>query len=235
MRYVILILILFSNLYDLRAQTFSFYRTSPEVIYTNDTFGVISSGRVNNLTGDSVRIRIVRTVVNIPQGWETCMCDIVQCHPPGMDTATADYPPGLSNIEVMLWAHSIPGTGYVTFKAEKVSNTNENYTVTFGGAYNPLGINLTSSEIPTRFELYQNYPNPFNPMTNFKFQIPKSGLVNLKVYDILGNEIEILLSKQLNPGTYEVSFNASQYPSGVYFYTLRYDGYFESRKMILIK
>src|SRR6187399_1940747 len=131
MKYLITLSVLALNLISLQAQTFSFQRTSPEIIYTNDTFGVVSNGEVMNLTGDSVGIRLIRTVINIPQGWETCMCDIYQCHPPGLDTATAIYPPGLSNIDVMLWAHSIPGLGFVTFRAERVSNTNENYTVVF--------------------------------------------------------------------------------------------------------
>ncbi len=108
-------------------------------------------------------------------------------------------------------------------------------TTNGGGTGYTIGINQLSTEIPSGFELYQNYPNPFNPMTNVKFQIPKSGPVNLKIYDILGNEIEILLSKQLNPGTYEVSFNASQYPSGIYYYKLNSGSYTNTKKMVLIK
>ncbi len=108
-------------------------------------------------------------------------------------------------------------------------------TTNGGGPGYTIGINQISSEIPNSFLLYQNYPNPFNPMTNFKFQIPNSGQVDLKVYDILGNEMETILSKHLNPGTYEVSFNASNYPSGVYFYKMKYGNITSSRKMILVK
>ena len=234
MKYLIIISILALNILNLQTQTFSFYRTSPEVIYTNDTFGVVSNGKVMNLTGDSIQIRIIRTNVAIPAGWETCMCDIVQCHPPGMDTATADYPPGLSNIDVMLWAHSIPGTGYVTFRAEKVSNTNENYTVTFGGCYSPLGIQQISSIIKD-FSLGQNYPNPFNPITKINFSTPISGYVLLIVYDILGKEVKTLVNEALTAGEYEVDFEATGLTSGMYYYTLRAGVYIAVKKMMFIK
>jgi len=100
------------------------------------------------------------------------------------------------------------------------------------------------SELVKDFKLYQNYPNPFNPSTIIRFQIPNSengkwkienGKITLKIYDILGKEIETLINEKLNPGTYEATFNASQYPSGVYFYRLTTEGYNETKKMILLK
>jgi|GEM_PF-961901 hypothetical protein len=103
---------------------------------------------------------------------------------------------------------------------------------------------LQINNIPNEFRLFQNFPNPFNPVTKIKFDIPAlgsplgrgaGGMTVLKVYDILGKEIETLVNEKLNPGTYEVTFNASQYPSGVYFYRLQVGDYNESRKMLLIK
>ena len=116
-------------------------------------------------------------------------------------------------------------------------------------------INQTSENIVESFKLYQNFPNPFNPTTKIKFDIPAlgsplgsrssflnpinrvgaGGMCVLKVYDILGKEIETLVNEKLNPGTYEVTFNASQYPSGVYFYTLISGEYRETKKMLMIK
>jgi len=104
---------------------------------------------------------------------------------------------------------------------------------------NPVGIINNSSAV--KFELHQNYPNPFNPITNVKFQIPNSGFVKLIIYDNLGKEVVTLINEQLNPGTYEVDWDASNYPSGIYFYklvqadpstSLRVS---ETKKMILIK
>src|SRR4030095_623192 len=83
-----------------------------------------------------------------------------------------------------------------------------------------LGITLISNEIPDKFILEQNYPNPFNPSTHFRFEISELRFVNLKVFDVLGRESAVIVSEQLNPGTYEVSWDASQYASGSYFYQL---------------
>ena len=104
----------------------------------------------------------------------------------------------------------------------------------------PISIHRISMELPTKYELFQNYPNPFNPETKIRFDIPenfKFKFSNLKlvVYDILGKEIETLVNESLNPGTYEVNWNASQIPSGIYFYRLETDNFSETKKMLLIK
>lgn len=219
---------------QLHSQTFSFYRTSPEIIYTNDTFGVISHAKINNLTGSNNQIRIIRTVVNVPPGWESCICDIVQCHPPGLDTAIANYPPGMSNIDVMLYAHSIPGRGYVTLRAEKVSNTNEHYTVVFGGEYNPLGISQISTTAE-EFSLGQNYPNPFNPSTTINFSLPKGGYTSLRIIGVNGEEVGVLVNDTLPEGKYRASFDATGFASGAYFYRLSSAAGISVKKMVLVK
>jgi hypothetical protein len=92
-----------------------------------------------------------------------------------------------------------------------------------------------NNEIPKEFKLYNNYPNPFNPITNIKFDIPKSSLVKLIVYNVLGKEIKTLVDEKLNAGRYEVDWNASGYSSGVYFYKLISDEYVDVKKMLLVK
>jgi hypothetical protein len=108
----------------------------------------------------------------------------------------------------------------------------------------PIGIRPISIEIPKQFSLSQNYPNPFNPSTNIGFRIAGFGFAKLTLYDILGKEIAIIVNENLKPGIYNITWDASNYPSGVYFYKLavkpsdrleRSDGYIESKKMILIK
>ncbi len=82
------------------------------------------------------------------------------------------------------------------------------------------GIKTISTEIPESYKLFQNYPNPFNPSTNIKFSVPRDGMASLKIYNILGKEIAVLVNKKLLSGSYEVTWNASNYPSGVYFYKM---------------
>jgi len=95
---------------------------------------------------------------------------------------------------------------------------------------------VRSTEI-TKDEIYlkQNYPNPFNPTTNIKYQIANKKLVILKIYDILGKEIETLVNERQSPGVYEVTFDGSALSSGVYFYKLTADNYSETKKLVLIK
>jgi hypothetical protein len=97
------------------------------------------------------------------------------------------------------------------------------------------GIELASNEIPSSFELSQNYPNPFNPVTNIKFSVPQSGIVKLAVYDIAGKEVGLLVNQNLNSGTYNYNFDASELSSGVYFYRLTAEGFTDAKKMILVK
>ena len=103
-----------------------------------------------------------------------------------------------------------------------------------------IGIKNISVEIPTKYYLSQNYPNPFNPTTNIRFEIPRTSIVKLFVYDILGKEVATLVNEKLGVGSYEVvwpapSGNTSGYPSGVYFYKLITDGFVDVKKMLLIK
>lgn len=98
-----------------------------------------------------------------------------------------------------------------------------------------IGINEGSSNYPGTFTLNQNYPNPFNPVTHLEFEISKPGFVSLKVYDILGNEIAALVNEKKNPGRYEVQFDGSDLPSGVYYYRLEAGTELMTKKMLLVK
>ena len=94
--------------------------------------------------------------------------------------------------------------------------------------------------LPEDFKLYQNYPNPFNPNTKIKYTVPSNAKrrmsnVSLKIYDILGNEIATLVDEEIPAGEYEVEFNASKFPTGVYFYQLKAEGFVQTKKMILLK
>jgi len=85
------------------------------------------------------------------------------------------------------------------------------------------------------FNLSQNYPNPFNPETKLNYQLPVSGKVTLKVFDILGREAVTLVDEVKVAGTYEVSFNGTQLASGVYFYRLQSGNFVSIKKMMLLK
>ncbi len=89
--------------------------------------------------------------------------------------------------------------------------------------------------VPKEFVLEQNYPNPFNPSTNINYSIPKSGYVDLKIYDMLGNEVATLVNEVEEAGTHHKVFQASQFSSGVYLYKLSFNGLTLTKKMMIIK
>jgi len=88
---------------------------------------------------------------------------------------------------------------------------------------------------PSEFTLFQNYPNPFNPSTKISWQSPVGSWQTLKIYDVLGNEVATLVNEYKPAGKYEVEWDASNYPSGVYFYQLNSGSYIGTKKMILLK
>jgi len=89
--------------------------------------------------------------------------------------------------------------------------------------------------IPDEIKLLQNYPNPFNPSTTIKFSLSSQGFATLKIYNTLGEEVAVLLDKELTTGVYEVNWNASGLPSGVYFYQLQAGNFVVTKKMLMIK
>lgn len=99
----------------------------------------------------------------------------------------------------------------------------------------PIGIINTSGNVPFLYMLKQNYPNPFNTTTKIGFEITKTGFVNLTVYNVLGKEITKLVNENLEPGSYEVFFDAIDYSSGLYFYSISVNEFIETKKMVLVK
>ncbi|HEX2788208.1 MAG TPA: choice-of-anchor D domain-containing protein [Ignavibacteria bacterium] len=104
-----------------------------------------------------------------------------------------------------------------------------------GGNHVEVNIQNTGTGVPEKYELQQNYPNPFNPVTTIKFGIPKAEMVKLKIYDMLGREIQTLVNENLNAGNYEFKFDASAVSSGIYFYKLEAGSFSSVRRMVLVK
>jgi hypothetical protein len=98
-----------------------------------------------------------------------------------------------------------------------------------------IGIEPIGTGTPKNFELKQNYPNPFNPVTTIEFSLTKQSFVTLVLFNVLGQQVALLVSEDFKPGTYKVTLNAAALPSGVYFYRLSTTDFSGSRKMILIK
>lgn len=127
---------------------------------------------------------------------------------------------------------------FIDLTTDLVSATVENVFGTMGT--HPL-VNVVTdvrdlqSGVPATYELSQNYPNPFNPSTQIRFAIPEAGIVNIRVFNTLGQEVATLVSDYRNAGSYEVDFNASNLSSGIYFYTITANNFTQTNKMMLLK
>ncbi len=129
-------------------------------------------------------------------------------------------------------------TGQIT--GQPVAGLAEVETIARISYYEIIGTKKTASLTPRNFVLHQNYPNPFNPVTKIEFEVPQTESAHMRrarliIYDVLGREIAVLVHEKFLPGSYEVQWNGSNYPSGVYFYRLETEGYVETKKMVLLK
>ena len=146
---------------------------------------------------------------------------------PITDTTYIDYQRVIANIKA--------GSTFEVYRVTAVGNSKESAKSDLVTTRATNGGDLMFSLNPQTLELAQNYPNPFNPTTRIVYQIPKSSEVKLKVYDMLGREVETLVSGVQQAGRYEVIFNASRLASGVYFYRLQAGGISQTMRMVFVK
>ncbi|MBK7632626.1 MAG: T9SS type A sorting domain-containing protein [Ignavibacteriales bacterium] len=139
---------------------------------------------------------------------------------------------------------NIPGRGTTTepvsYSYTDVDLVAGTYTyrlkqIDLDGTFDYIGSIEVEVVPPKVFALEQNYPNPFNPTTTIKYSVPTSGLVNLSIFNVLGEKVTDLINKEVEAGSYELNFNASNLSSGVYFYKLEAGSFTSIKKMMLIK
>jgi hypothetical protein len=200
--------------YWLEARHYTSGNTGIDIAYYADS---LQSGPSTNGT-DKILHRYA--VVNTPTNFSAPLQ--VSEHPP--EWSSRMYVPAM----VEMYASSDVGVVWVG-----LDGTNKRV---YWDSYNAIvGVPGNQNETPQTYELKQNYPNPFNPVTKIEFSIPYQEFVTLKVFDILGREVAVLLSKNMKSGKYTVDFDASSLSSGVYIYRIEAGRFSDAKKMILIK
>lgn len=157
----------------------------------------------------------------------------VKYHSSGMQQWVARYNGSGNNIDL---ANDIEldnqGNVYVGGRSWNTTNADDYITIKYSEV---TGVENSENSLADNFVLNQNCPNPFNPSTNIQFRIPNSEFVNLKVYDVLGNEVTTLVDEFLPAGSYDTEFSAQGLTSGIYFYKLQAGNFVETKKMLLLK
>jgi len=112
-----------------------------------------------------------------------------------------------------------------------------NYVAKWGCTAIPVSVDVyrTGNTLPQRFQLEQNYPNPFNSTTQIAYELPSEEFVSLRVYNLLGQEVAVLVNERRPAGTYTVTFRASELPSGMYFYRISAGEFQQTRKLLLLR
>ncbi len=226
---------------------FTFERISPAQVVGDSSGGhyEIKCLALLKVQTGSQQIKLTRTINDLTAGWRltgTSICNFVACFDTSVSSITETYTSSSSDDSVWVYFYLFdgglqyqPGAGHVRLRAELVSNPaffiEQDFracTPTF------IGIQQISSVVKD-FSLAQNYPNPFNPVTKINFSIPNNEYVSLRVYDMLGREVSVLVNGQLTAGEYQADFNAVGLSSGMYYYSLRAGEYVDTKKMVLVK
>ena len=140
------------------------------------------------------------------------------------------YPPFDEVLDPTVYVYSV----YIDKYNNKWLGYSNGYVVKYMGD-DITDVKKDEQDIPVHYNLLLNYPNPFNPSTIISYQIPERGLVKLKVYDVLGNEIVSIVNEEKAAGQYQVEFNSENLSSGIYIYRMQVNNYIESKKMILLR
>jgi len=198
---------------------------------------------VVNISPFTQTIFEVRTIENLPTDWSSSMCFGDLCFAPFIDSVatTPDFqtpavePGDTLKTSIHVYPDQVNiGTGYIQIEVGTFRNPDIRYVLDFTATTDPA-VSVNEGNLINTYYLSQNFPNPFNPSTSIEYYVGEPGLVQLKVYNVLGVEVASIVNEQQNAGNYTVGFDAARLSSGVYFYSLSVNNFTQTRKMILEK
>lgn len=207
------------------------------------TIEIVIEFEVVNISQFEQTIFEVRTIDNMPAGWSSSLCFGELCFAPFVDSVatTPDFqtppvaPGDTLKTSIHIFTDQVSvATAHVQIEVGTFRNPNDRFVLDFTGTTDPT-VSVADNQLLNAYELYQNYPNPFNPSTRINYKVGEPGLVQLKVYNVLGVEVASLVNEFKNTGDHFADFEARNISSGIYFYTLSINNFTQTRKMILEK
>ena len=242
---VLIVLALFS--FNINAQDL-------EVIYHETTiyhppelgFDIAFDIEIVNISAVEQVVFLVRTINDLPAGlgWSSSLCFGEQCYSPNVDSVatsgTFPFPPPVQpgdtlHASVHVIIQDNIGTAHVQVQIGTFHNPGVRTIIDYTATTDPNVIVVEEEFNLNSYKLAQNYPNPFNPSTKINYNVGEGGLVNLKVYNILGVEVATLVNEYKPAGSYQTTFDGNDLSSGVYIYNLSVNNFMQTRKMILEK
>ena len=219
--------------------SFEFNYTSTEIVVGSDSVGSFN-GTIHNISSNTITVAVVRRVNSLPEGWASSVCLGEFCYNESIDSVTSQLDPGDSTAcSILAWTNGV-GVGTVQLDLFDLQNMDEHIIVDlniYAGSTVRIDIN---SVFPKQMVLYPAFPNPFNPVTILRYNLPKDGLVNITIHDMMGRIVRTLENRKQAAGLKSIQWNATNdvgHPvsAGPYLYTIT-SGYFrQTKKMVLLK
>ena len=215
--------------------SFEFNYSSTEIVVGSDSVGSFY-GTIHNTISDTITIAVVRRINSLPEGWTSSICLGELCYNELIDSVTIQLDMGDSTAcGVLIWINGVEGTGTVQLDLFDLQNMDEHIIVDLN-----IYTGSTDSVFPKQMVLYPAFPNPFNPVTIIRYNLPKDGLVNITIHDMMGRIVRTLENSKQAAGLKSIQWNATNdvgHPvsAGPYLYTIT-SGYFkQTKKMVLLK
>ena len=220
--------------------SFQFNYPSTEIYAGADSVGSFS-GTIYNISSGTVTIAVVRRINALAEGWTSSICVGAICYNESVDSVAVELSAGDSTAcGVLIWINGVEGTGTVQLDLFDLQNIDENIIVNLNiYTGSTVGIEIISV-FPKLKDHYPAFPNPFNPVTILRYNLPKDGLVNITIHDMMGRIVRTLENRKQAAGLKSIQWNATNdvgHPvsAGPYLYTIK-SGYFkQTKKMVLLK
>ena len=219
--------------------SFEFNYSSTEIVVGSDSVGSFY-GMIHNTISDTITIAVIRRVNSLPEGWTSSICLGELCYNESIDSVTIQLDLGDSTTcGILAWTNGV-GIGTVQLDLFDLQNMDEHIIVDLNiYTDSTVGIDI-NSVFPKQIVLYPAFPNPFNPVTILRYNLPKDGLVNITIHDMMGRIVRTLENSKQAAGFKSIQWNATNdagqtVSAGLYLFSINSRDFRQTNKIIFLK